>query len=282
VDKGFKLRHIGEVISGYLKEDFEMIKKVEVEIIVDQEKVEEEIEKAREIYKERDSRVLSLTEEDVDEFYGCTLCQSFAPDHVCIITPERGSLCGATTWFDAKMAVKLGQKQNFVVEKGEKIGEGEYTGVNKEFERKSHGKIKHVRLHTVFGNPPTSCGCFEAIVFYIPEVDGFGIVHRDFKGKCVNGLKFSTMAGQTGGGVQTEGFLGIGISYISSKKFLISDGGLDRVVWMPKDLKARLEGIDFGKIADEDVDTIDKLQDFLREKNPMILEKMGKWNDHCN
>ena len=41
------------------------------------------------LYHERDERIGSLTDEAVDTFYSCTLCQSFAPDHVCVITPER-------------------------------------------------------------------------------------------------------------------------------------------------------------------------------------------------
>jgi acetyl-CoA synthase len=41
----------------------------------------------------------------------------------------------------------------------------------------------------------------------------------------------------TGGGVQTPGFMGHGKHFISSKKFMKAEGGPERIVWMPKELK---------------------------------------------
>jgi acetyl-CoA decarbonylase/synthase complex subunit beta len=64
------------------------------------------------------------------------------------------------------------------------------------------------------------------------------------------------MAGQTGGGKQVVGFLGMGILYYFSPKFLQADGGWRRIVWMSKGLKERVKaGIDedmMAKIATED------------------------------
>ena len=91
------------------------------------------------------------------------------------------------------------------------------------------------------GIPHTSCGCFEGIAFYIPEVDGFGIVLRGFRDVTVNGLAFSTMADSTAGGRQIDGFHGISIEYMRSPLFLHADGGYDRVVWMPAETKERLK-----------------------------------------
>ncbi len=44
----------------------------------------------------------------------------------------------------------------------------------------------------------------------------------------------------TGGGVQTPGFMGHGKHFISSKKFMKAEGGIERIVWMPKDLKEQV------------------------------------------
>jgi len=62
-------------------------------------------------------------------------------------------------------------------------------------------------------------------------------VHRDYVGMTPSGMSFTTLAGSVGGGVQTPGFLGVGKLYILSKKFISAEGGLKRVVWMPKELK---------------------------------------------
>ena len=50
------------------------------------------------------------------------LCQSFAPDHICIITPERLGLCGAINWLDAKAAKEIAPTgPNQPMPKGEAI-----------------------------------------------------------------------------------------------------------------------------------------------------------------
>ena len=269
--KGLKLRHLGEVLVRSMKQEFPLIEKASVTIITDNNEFSRQIEHARKIYKERDDRIKGLTEENVDMFYGCTMCQSFAPNHVCVITPERIALCGAITWLDAKTAMKINPSGlNFEIPKGKLIDEtsGEYEGVNQVIKLKSHGKLDRFHLHSIFGFPHTSCGCFEAIAFYIPEVDGIGIVHRDFKGDTPIGMKFSTLAGMTGGGIQSEGLIGIGTAYITSKKAFQAQGGPRKVVWMPKELKERykndIPAEVFGNIAtEEDVKDINELQKWI-------------------
>ena len=66
------------------------------------------------------------------------------------------------------------------------------------------------------------------------------IVHRDFSGMTPCGMTFTTLAGSVGGGIQTPGFLGVGKIYLTSKKFISADGGLRRLIWMPKELKELL------------------------------------------
>ena len=273
--------YIGKVMIRLYKADLPIIEKIQVTFITDPKEVERMYHEALKIYEARDARARGLRDEDVEEFYGCTLCQSFAPTHVCVITPQRYANCGAISWFDGRAASKVDPKGPiFRIPKGECLDpfKGEYSGVNKVVQEKSLGAIKRVWLYTAFGYPHTSCGCFEAIAFYIPEVDGFGIVHRDFKGPAINGLPFSTMADATGGGRQVDGFHGISIEYMRSPKFLQVDGGWRRVVWVPKAVYERVK--DFipedvrDKIAtDEDVKTIEELMEFLKAKGHPVVER---------
>ena len=214
-----------------------------------------------------------MKEEDVEEFYGCVLCQSFAPTHICTITPERIANCGAINWFDGRAAYKLDPEGPiFAIPKGDCIDpvRGEYSGVNQNSVERSLGEYNQVYLHSAFEHPHTSCGCFQSICFYIPEVDAFGIVHRDFAGPTVTGETFSRMAGTTSGGRQVEGSLGMALEYLRSPKFIQADGGMYRMVWMPKAIKERYkENIPadlYDKIATEDdAKNADELTAFLEK-----------------
>lgn len=272
--KGLNLADIGNVLVRSMKQEFPIIEKVSATIITDDAEFNRQLGHARKVYKERDDRIKGLTEENVDVFYGCTMCQSFAPNHVCVITPERIALCGAITWLDAKTSVRINPNGlNFEIQKGRLVDgtAGEYEGINSVVKQKSHGKIERFQLHSIFGFPHTSCGCFEAIAFYIPEVDGIGIVHRDFRGNTPLGMPFSTLAGMTGGGLQTEGLMGVGTAYITSKKAFLGQGGQKKVVWMPKELKERYKDDIpkeiFGKIAsEEDAPSIEALQKWVENR----------------
>jgi acetyl-CoA decarbonylase/synthase complex subunit beta len=97
----------------------------------------------------------------------------------------------------------------------------------------------------------------------------------------VNGLPFSTLADSTAGGRQVDGFHGISIEYMRSPKFLNADGGWNRVVWLPKEVKERVK--DFipkdvvDKIAtEEDAQNIDALKAFLKEKGHPVV---AKWKE---
>ncbi|WP_423792877.1 CO dehydrogenase/CO-methylating acetyl-CoA synthase complex subunit beta [Methanocaldococcus indicus] len=282
--KGLRLKHIGEVIKDLFKAEFPFIENCEVTIITNPEKVKKELEKAKEIYKKRDEKTKSIREEDVDVFYGCIMCQSFAPTHVCVITPDRPALCGGINYLDARAAAKIDPNGPiFVIEKGECLDEklGIYSGVNEVVKEKSQGAFEQFALHSGLESPCTSCGCFEAVAFYIPEVDGFGIVHRNFKGETPLGIPFSTLAGQCSGGNQVPGFVGISISYMQSPKFLQGDGGWNRVVWLPRELKERVkEAIPkeiYDKIAtEEDVKNTDELRNFLKEKGHPVINLWEK------
>jgi acetyl-CoA decarbonylase/synthase complex subunit beta len=280
-EKGLSsFEYIGKVLMRLFKSELPIIEKIQVTFITDPAKVKESWKEALELYEARDARARGLKDEEVDKFYGCTLCQSFAPTHVCVITPQRYSNCGSISWFDGRASARIDPKGPvFEIDKGETIDaeKGEFSGVNEVVKQKSLGEITKVCLYTSFGNPHTSCGCFEGAAFYIPEVDGFGVVHRGFKEATVNGLPFSTIADSTAGGRQVDGFHGISIEYMRSPKFLKADGGWNRVVWMPASVKERVatfipkELVD--KIATEsDAKTIDELKTFLKERGHPIVQ----------
>lgn len=273
--------YIGKVLHRLFKSELPIIEKMQVTFFTDQEKVKPLYEEALGIYDARDARARGLKDEEVDKFYGCALCQSFAPTHVCVITPQRYSNCGAISWFDGRAAASIDPKGPvFTIEKGEMADaeKGEFSGVNEAVKKKSLGEITRVWLYTAFGYPHTSCGCFEGVAFYIPEVDGFGIVHRGYKEASVNGLAFSTIADSTAGGRQVDGFHGISIEYMRSSKFLQADGGWKRVVWLPKEVKERVKDFIPAELVDkvateEDAKTVDELKAFLKEHNHPVVEQ---------
>jgi acetyl-CoA decarbonylase/synthase complex subunit beta len=273
--------YIGKVLYKLFKSELPIIEKVQITFITDPAKVKELYHRALEDYEARDARARGLKDEEVDKFYGCILCQSFAPSHVCVITPQRYSNCGAISWFDGRASAQVDPKGPvFAIERGELIDaeKGEYSGVNEIVKKKSLGDINRVWLYTAFGYPHTSCGCFEAVAFYIPEVDGFGLVHRSFRGVTVNGLPFSTLADSTAGGRQVDGFHGISIEYMRSPKFLETDGGWNRVVWLPKEVKERIKDFIPKEVVDkvateEDAQNVDALKAFLKEKDHPVVAR---------
>ena len=280
--KGFNsFKMFGEVLMRLYKSEMPFIEKMQITFITDLDKLKELYDEAMEIYEARDARARGMSDDEVDVFYGCSLCQSFAPTHLCVITPQRYANCGAISWFDGRATEKVDPKGPvFSIPKGELLDDltGEYAEVNQVIQDKSLGEIERVQLYTAFGYPHTSCGCFEGCAFYVPEVDGFGIVDRNYKGETVNGLTFVTISDLTAGGRQVDGFHGLSIEYMRSPKFLQADGGWDRIVWMPKDIMSRVE--EFipeeikSKIATEDdAMDLDTLESWLQEKEHPIVDR---------
>ncbi len=281
-DKGFNsFTFLGQILMRLFKSELPIIKKIQMTFTTDPEKVKEFKKEALKVYDERDAKARGLKDEEVDYFYGCTLCQSFAPSHICVITPQRYANCGAISWFDGRAAAKVDPKGPvFAIERGDVVDslKGEFSGVNRVAKDKSLGDVERVYLYSAFGYPHTSCGCFEAIAFYIPEVDGFGIVHRDFKGPTINGLPFSTMADSTAGGRQIEGFHGISIEYMRSPKFLQADGGWERIVWVPSTVKERVKAfipqeLEQKILTEKDVQKLEELRDSLKSKNHPVVQR---------
>jgi acetyl-CoA synthase len=269
--KGFRLKHLGVILHAMLHSEYSaIVDKVQVKLYTNQDDVTRISLNAQQIYNQRDERLAGMTDESVDTFYSCLLCQSFAPNHVCVVTPERLGLCGAYSWLDAKASFEIiPSGPNQPILKGNLLDGrlGQWDNINTFVQQKSNQTIEAVSMYSLMDGPQSSCGCFECIVAIIPEANGVMLVHRDYAGMTPSGMSFTTLAGSVGGGVQTPGFLGVGKLYILSKKFISAEGGLARVVWMPKELKevlgdklkSRVQELGQGdlleKIADETVAT---------------------------
>ncbi|MEN6393280.1 MAG: acetyl-CoA decarbonylase/synthase complex subunit alpha/beta [Anaerolineaceae bacterium] len=287
-DKGFNLEHFGKILHARYHADFgAIVDKVQVTIYTDPEKHQEWLNKARIAYDYRNKRLADLTDDKVEEFYSCTLCQSFAPNHVCVVSPERLGLCGAYNWLDCKASFNInptGPNQPIKLGKGIDPIKGYWSGINDYAKVGSHGVVQEVSMYSIMENPMTACGCFECIVMLIPEANGVMVVSREDTSMTPAGMTFSTLAGIAGGGLQTPGVMGVGKYYLLSPKFISADGGFKRVVWMSSVLKnmmaqelkmiAEREGDPdlIEKIADErNVTTVDELLNWLAEHNHPAL-----------
>lgn len=275
---GITLEHFGMIHNAMTHSRFKsIVDKIQVTLYLDEKDVLELQEEVKNVYKERDHRVAGMTDESVDTFYSCLLCQSFAPSHVCVISPERLGLCGAYNWLDTKAAYEIdptGGNQPILKAEVLDATAGRWSGVDEYLKSNSAGKVETLNLYTIMDNPMTSCGCFECIVSIIPETNGVMVVQRGHTAMTPIGMKFSTLAGTVGGGTQNPGFMGIGVNFITSKKFLFADGGIKRIVWMTKNLKERI-GEDFKKRAEEEgvPDLLDKIADeTVAEESEKLLE----------
>ena len=286
--KGFNLEHFGKILHARFHADFgAIVDKVQVTLYTEPAKVEEWLGKAREAYNQRNIRLADMTDESVEEFYSCTLCQSFAPNHVCVVSPERLGLCGAYNWLDCKASHQINPTgPNQPIKKGTCLDPtyGIFEGVNQFVYQNSHQTVSNVTMYSIMRDPMTACGCFECIAMVIPEANGIMVVSREDPSMTPAGMTFSTLAGMAGGGLQTPGVMGVGKYYLLSRKFISADGGFKRVVWMSSFLKesmaeelkavAEREGDPdlIDKIADERVaTTVDELLPFLEEKGHPAL-----------
>ena len=288
VDKGFDIEHLGKILHARFHADFgAIVDKVEVTLYTEPDMIEEWLDKAREAYDYRNKRLADLTDDAVDEFYSCTLCQSFAPDHVCVVSPERLGLCGAYNWLDCKASFNINPTgPNQPIKLGKIIDDtkGYWTGTNEYAEQASHGVVEEVAMYSIMENPMTACGCFECIVMLVPEANGVLVVNREDSSMTPVGMTFSTLAGMAGGGIQTPGVMGVGKYYLVSPKFISADGGFKRIVWMSSVLKETMadelravcerEGDPdlIDKIADERIaTTVEELLAYLEERNHPAL-----------
>jgi len=283
-DKGFNLEHLGKILHARFHADFgAIVDKVQVTIYTDPDQIQTWLEKAREAYDFRNKRLADLTDDAVDEFYSCTLCQSFAPDHVCIVSPQRLGLCGAYNWLDCKASFSINPTgPNQPIKLGTMIDghKGYWSGINEYAKSASHGTVEEVTMYSIMENPMTACGCFECIVMLIPEANGVMVVSREDTSMTPAGMTFSTLAGMAGGGLQTPGVMGVGKFYLVSPKFISADGGFKRVVWMSSILKDTMAD-EFQAVAERegDPDLIGKIAD---ERQVTDVEQLLAWMEEHN
>ncbi len=288
VEKGFQLHHLGTILHAKLHQDFGRIfDKLQVKLYTEEDKVKETVEKARAVYALRDARIEGMTDETTEVYYSCTLCQSFAPSHVCVISPERTGLCGSYNWMDCKASNEINPTgPNQPVPKGETLDArlGQWKGVNEFVFKASRQKIDHYNFYSIVNDPMTTCGCCECIAAILPMCNGVMTVSREYTDMTPCGMKFTTLAGTIGGGLSTPGFVGHSKYNVCQRKFIVGDGGIKRLVWMPKvlkeeiadRLKARAEEIGIpdlpSMIADETVGvTEEEILPFLEEKGHPAL-----------
>ena len=288
MEKGFKLHHIGSILHAKLHQDFGRIfDKLQIKIYTETDKVQEIVDKAKDVYAIRDARIEGMADESTDVFYSCTLCQSFAPSHVCVISPERTGLCGSYNWMDCKAANEINPTgPNQPVPKEETIDAnlGQWKGVNEFVFKASRGKMDHYNFYSIIYDPMTACGCMECISAVLPLCNGLMTVNREYTGITPSGMKFATLAGTIGGGISTPGFVGHSKYNISQRKFLSAEGSIKRLVWMPKMLKEEIAdrfqvrakeiGIPnlLDMIADETVGTTEEeILPFLEQKGHPAL-----------
>ena len=292
---GFKLEHIGKLLHAKFHDEYSSIlDKVQVKLFTDQKQVEELRKQAQAVYAERDARLAGMQDEDIETFYSCTLCQSFAPNHVCVVSPERPGLCGAYSWLDCRAAFEITPSgPNQPISKGNCIEPtiGQWDKINAFVLKTSGGNVERMSQYSMITDPMTSCGCFECIAAVLPSTGGIMIVNREFPEMTPCGMKFSTLAGTVGGGQQTPGFIGHSKHYICSRKFIAAEGGIKRIVWMPTMLKEEIKDAiaervkDIGltpeeflaKIADETTATTEEevLEFITKNEHPVTtLEAM--------
>jgi acetyl-CoA synthase len=289
VEKGFTIKDIGVILHAKLHQDFgNILDKVQVTLYTKKEDVDKLTQRARGEYKTRDERVEKMTDESVETYYSCTLCQSFAPNHVCVVSPERTGLCGAYNWMDCKASFEINPTgPNQPIEKGECLDSkmGQWKGVNDFVFKASRQAVTHYNFYSLLVDPMTTCGCCECIAAVLPDVNGVMTVHRDYTGETPSGMKFTTLAGVMGGGQSSPGFVGHSKFNVTQRKFIAGDGGLLRLVWMPKSLKEELKdrllrrGEELGipdlidRIADETSGTTqEEIRAYLEEKDHPALK----------
>ncbi len=278
-DAGFDLEHFGKILHARFHSDFgAIVDKVQVTILTDPDRVEASLAEARAAYDFRNKRLADLTDDAVDEFYSCTLCQSFAPNHVCIVSPERLGLCGAYNWLDCKASFSINPTgPNQPIKLGKCIDPvlGYWEGTNDYAKVGSNGVVDEVAMYSIMENPMTACGCFECIMMLIPEANGVMVVSREDTSMTPAGMTFSTLAGMAGGGIQTPGVMGVGKYYLISPKFISAEGGFKRVVWMSSGLKdAMAEEFKTVALRAGDAKLIDRIAD---ERSVTTVEELLPW-----
>ncbi len=277
-DVPLQMAQLGQAYYDGLKAHFK-IDRLKVRLVFISHLLPEMKVEAEDFRQKRKQAVAAATEETEPFFYACTKCRSFAMEHACTVTPERPPIC-SKTWMHIKTRAllsdfdshSLGMRQSgsaiqSVVEKGHPINadKGEYESVNAAAKLLTKGRTKRVFLHSIFDYPHTACSCFQGVAFYIDEVDGIGLIVRAFRGTAPDGRGWDDIA-NVAAGKQSSGYAAFGKDYPKSRKFLQGDGGWERVVWMPQELKEKFAPDKAWIATEADVKNIKELTQFLKSR----------------
>ena len=278
----FEPAMVAEAIHQGVRFKYPRLKDIGVTIIWNRDRLLPEAAEAARERRRRAQLVAEMSEDNTEQFGVCIECRPFSLEHTCILTPDRLPMCASRTYHTVKAATLFGStvlpyrrrsEQHLplrgLFSKGAIIDEstGEYAGVNRIYADMTGGKLQRVQLHSLRQCPPTSCGCFQNLAFWIEPVGGIGIMSRHSAAVAPDGSRWYELANRAGG-KQTPGILGVSTSYIRSKYFLKGDGGIRNVVWMDQRLKDALADIlpPNVKVATEtDAKTIPELRAFLQK-----------------
>jgi len=249
-------QRIGETLIAAVRNEFPRIVKLRAEVIFDLERLKALSAEVAAERTRRKQEIAAATEESVPEFVTCVGCSAFAPDHVCILTPERPPQCGRAYEFIKTGALygyddmtnihhrelHFGVNSFGTCSKGELLDRtaGEWSGVNEAAARLTGGRITRVQLHSLEEAPHTGCGCFQLILFKtdLPKA-GIGIMERGYKGLAPDGRSWRDLHYALGG-KQAPGLAGAAWGYLNSSKFLAAHGGRRSIVWASPKVAALL------------------------------------------
>ena len=228
---------------------------------------------------ERDARVRAMNESNTDEFVACIECRPFSLEHTCILTPARLPMCAARTYAAVKASAYFASEDvpwrrptesalplRRVFAKGALLdaARGEYAGCNQVYDELTGSRLRRVYLHSLRDYPVTSCGCFQALAFWIAEVAGIGIMRRDAAAAAPNGETWAMLANRAGG-KRSPGIAGVSLDYIAQPDFLKGDGGIANVVWVDSTLHKLIARVAPGQrvATEKDVASVAELARFL-------------------
>jgi acetyl-CoA decarbonylase/synthase complex subunit beta len=273
-------KQIGEAIYWGIRYEYPQLEDISVSIVYDDAELAIRAKDILEYKKQRYEFINNMTEDNISEFCVCTECRPFSLVHTCLITPERMPMCAARSYVSVKAAAYFGstavpwKRQSdkelplrMVFNKGKLLNadKGEYEGCNEIYEEMTGGQLKRVYLHSLRDYPLTSCGCFQALAFWIDEVKGIGIMSRDSEAVTPTGQTWAELANRAGG-KQCSGIVGVSLGYIRSKNFMKGDGGISNVVWVDSALYKQMSDLFLPnkKVATEkNVNTMAELKSFV-------------------
>ncbi|MEA1979284.1 MAG: hypothetical protein U9N80_15450 [Chloroflexota bacterium] len=247
VDNGLSLCHLGEILHARYHNEYGMIlSRVQITIFTEPAQIKAIEERAQAIYEQRDKRLSSLVDEDVETFYTCNLCQTIAAGHLCVISPEHPGACGAVDWMDARAAVSIRPVgPNNAVKKEGLIDArlGQWESVNQIVQQESGGAMMAYSLYSLMQDPGSACGDFECITAMLPGCNGVMIVERGYEGMTPSGMNWDMLYELVAAGAPVPGFMGHSKRALHRDKFISAEGGWQRIVWMNHTLREELRPV---------------------------------------